>query len=88
MLKWVFERVVGTGEAIETAVGYLPAPGALDVMGLAVTAEDLAEITSVDANGWRAAIPQIEAHFAQFGDRLPPELKAQLEQLDKRLASA
>jgi phosphoenolpyruvate carboxykinase (GTP) len=88
VLKWVFERVVGTGEAVETAVGYLPAPGALDVKGLDVSAEDLAEITSVDANGWRDAIPQIEAHYAQFGDRLPPELKAQLEQLDKRLASA
>jgi phosphoenolpyruvate carboxykinase (GTP) len=87
VLKWVFERVTGGGDAVETAIGLLPAPGALDVAGLdEVSEDDLTALLSVDANGWREAIPQIEAHFAQFGDRLPPELKQQLEHLDKRLA--
>ena len=27
-----------------------------------------------DAAGWRAAIPQIREHYAQFGDRLPAQL--------------
>ena len=81
VLKWVFERVAGSVDAVETPIGYLPAPGTLDLNGLDVAADDLDTILSVDADGWKAALPQIEAHYAQFGDKLPSELKAQLAKL-------
>ena len=85
VLKWVFERVSGTGEAVRTPIGYLPTPGALDVSGLDVSAADLEVLLSVDAAGWSAAIPEIEAHYAQFGDSLPTELTAQLHELANAL---
>ena len=67
---------------------WLPAPlGALDVDGLDVSDEDLEEILSVDVDGWRAAIPQIEQHYAQFGDHLPDQLRDELASLEKRLAA-
>jgi phosphoenolpyruvate carboxykinase (GTP) len=88
VLKWVFERCAGSAEAIETPIGHLPAPGALDVDGLDVSADDLAEILAVDVDGWRAMVPLIEQHYAQFGQRLPGELADQLTELDKRLAAA
>ena len=81
VLKWVFERVAGSADAVRTAIGDLPAPGALDLNGLDVNEADLAELLKVDADGWKAAIPQIENHFAQFGDKLPTALSAQLQQL-------
>ena len=81
VLKWVFERVAGTAAAVETPIGHLPAPGSLDLDGLAVTPADLAAILAVDADGWRTAVPQIEAHYAQFGDKLPKELAGQLARL-------
>ena len=81
VLKWVFERVAGTADAVRTAIGDLPAAGALDLNGLDVSDADMAELLKVDADGWKAAIPQIEAHFAQFGEKLPAELTAQLQQL-------
>jgi phosphoenolpyruvate carboxykinase (GTP) len=87
VLKWVFERVAGRGEAVETAIGYLPAQGALDVDGLDVTEEDLEEILSVDVEGWRTASPQIEEHYARFGDHLPAQLRDELASLEKRLAA-
>ena len=87
VLKWVFERVSGTGDAVETAIGYLPAQGALDVDGLDVSDDDLEEILSVDVEGWRTAIPQIEQHYAQFGDHLPDQLRDELASLEKRLAA-
>ena len=34
VLKWVFERCEGKAEAVETPIGYVPAPGALDLSGL------------------------------------------------------
>jgi len=39
----------------------------------------------VDTEGWKAVLPQIEAHFAKFGTHLPGELQKQLEALKKRL---
>jgi phosphoenolpyruvate carboxykinase (GTP) len=81
VLKWVFERVAGTAGATRTAIGDLPLPSDLDITGLDVSADDLATLLAVDADGWKGAIPQIEEHFATFGDSLPAELKSQLDQL-------
>ena len=45
------------------------------------------ELLSVDVEGWRAAIPQIEQHYAQFGEHLPEQLRDELASLEKRLAA-
>jgi phosphoenolpyruvate carboxykinase (GTP) len=81
VLKWVFERVAGQVDAVHTAIGHLPTPGSLDVDGLDVSEADMATLLTVDAEGWKGAIPQIEQHYAQFGDTLPGELTAQLGKL-------
>jgi phosphoenolpyruvate carboxykinase (GTP) len=87
VLKWAFERVIGTADAVKTPIGYLPTTDALDVTGLDISADDLHTLLSVDVDGWQAALPQIEAHFAQFGNRLPEELNHQLDALRSRLAA-
>ena len=81
VLKWVFERVDDKAAAVETAIGLVPTEGALDLDGLRVSPSDLATLLAVDTEGWAAAIPQIEAHFAQFGHKLPPALQTRLQQL-------
>ena len=81
VLKWVFERLDGTADAVKTAIGYLPTLDGLDTEGLDVSAADMAALLSVDADGWKAALPQFEAHLAQFGDKLPAELTTQLQRL-------
>jgi len=88
VLKWVFERVAGLTEAVDTPIGMLPAPGSLDTTGLGVANDDLDELLSVDVDGWKAAIPQIRAHYAQFGEHLPDRLAAALDELDAKLANA
>ncbi len=88
VLKWVFERVAGTAEAHETAIGYLPTDTDLDTDGLNVDAADMHTLLSVDAEGWTAAIPQIRGHFAQFGDALPDQLVIALDTLEANLAKA
>ncbi len=85
VLKWIFERCEGTAACKATAIGNLPAEGALDLQGLEVPSEDQELLFGVDVEGWKAILPQIEAHFAKFGNRLPAELKKQLENLKKRL---
>jgi len=85
VLEWVFARVAGTGEAVDTPIGRLPAPGALATDGLELRDGDLDELLRVDVEDWRAELPSIEEHYAQFGDRLPPALRAQLDALAERL---
>jgi phosphoenolpyruvate carboxykinase (GTP) len=86
VLKWVFERINGQAKAEKTPIGYLPTHDSLDTNGVNVTNEDLKELLSVDANGWKEAVPQIREHYAAFGERLPSTLKASLDQLEGALA--
>jgi len=88
VLKWVFERVTGCGDAVDTPIGYLPAPGAIDTAGLDVADEDLRELLRVDVAGWKKELPGIEEHYAKLGDRLPRELREELAALRQRLDRA
>jgi phosphoenolpyruvate carboxykinase (GTP) len=42
----------------------------------------------VDVEGWKAEVPSIKDHFAQFGNRLPKELNAEVQSLEQRLQAA
>jgi phosphoenolpyruvate carboxykinase (GTP) len=88
VLKWIFERVNGDAEAVDTPIGKLPAPGALDTDGLEIDDADLEEILSVDVDGWKAAIPQIREYYDTFGDRLPARLNVEVDALEAKLADA
>ena len=48
-------------------------------------AEDLEEVLTVDPERVREQLPQVKEHLAIFGDRLPEELREQLEALEARL---
>ena len=86
VLAWIFRRLEGAAEAVETPAGLVPAPGALDVEGLAISADDLEALTTVDEDGLRAELPQVREHLDRFGDRLPAPVRAQFEALEARLA--
>jgi phosphoenolpyruvate carboxykinase (GTP) len=88
VLKWVFERVAGGGSAVETPIGWIPSPEALDLAGLNLPQENLRQLLAVDVPGWKAEVPSIAEHFARFGDRLPSALNAELKELESRLGSA
>ena len=54
--------------------------------GLDVDDADLDAILSLDADGWRAAVPQIREHYAQFGDQLPAQLQVAVDTLESQLS--
>ncbi|MGH9177383.1 MAG: phosphoenolpyruvate carboxykinase (GTP) [Acidimicrobiales bacterium] len=85
VLEWVFERTAGRGEAVETPIGRLPAPGAIDISGLGVSEDDMAELLRVDEADWQEEVPSIAEHYARFSDRLPAELWGQLHALKDRV---
>ncbi len=87
VLKWVFERVDGKSAVDRTAIGLLPAAGALDTTALNVPQDDLDTLLSVDVDGWLAAVPQIREHFERFGENIPAELSAALATLEHQLTA-
>jgi len=88
VLKWIFERVHGTAQAVDTPIGRLPAPGALDLSGLKLADTALDELLRVDIEGWSNELPVMKQHFQKFGSRLPQGLRDELSALEQRLASA
>jgi phosphoenolpyruvate carboxykinase (GTP) len=85
VLEWVFARVNNEGDAVETAIGVVPGPTGISIDGLDVPAAAMAELLRVDVDEWRDELADIEAHFATFGDRLPGELRNELDALRQRL---
>ena len=85
VLAWIFERCAGRGEARETPIGRLPAPGQLPVEGLGLPGGHLDELLGFRREDWLAELPRIAAHFERFGARLPDELRGQLQALAERL---
>jgi phosphoenolpyruvate carboxykinase (GTP) len=87
VLAWIFGRCDGSAEAVETEIGLVPPVGAggIDTGGLDVGEHAMRELLAVDVPGWRAQLPQLREHYARFADRLPLELRQQLDHLERRL---
>ncbi|HEV3264275.1 MAG TPA: phosphoenolpyruvate carboxykinase (GTP) [Acidimicrobiales bacterium] len=85
VLSWVFDRAGGDGEAVETPIGLLPAPGAIDTDGLDISDEDMDKLLAFDVEGWRAEVPGIREHYARFGDKVPAKLNAEVDRLEQQL---
>ena len=85
VLKWICERVEGTGKARKTPIGNLPTDDALDLAGLDMPASDLKHLLTVDHAGWKKEIEDIAENYKRFGNHLPIALIEQLQNLKRRL---
>lgn len=83
VLKYITERISGKVEGKETAIGILPNENSIDLEGLENC--DIKSLTEVDKDGWKKEVDSIEEFYSKFGDRLPKELKEELEKLKTRL---
>ena len=89
VLLWILERCAGKVAANDSPIGYIPNPADIDVTDLGVDDATLQELLTVDKKVWMEDVTDpstgIEAYFAQFGDRLPNEMKKQLDILKENL---
>jgi phosphoenolpyruvate carboxykinase (GTP) len=85
VLKWIFERTSGVQNGVETPIGILPAPGALDVSGLDLSPDSIKELLRVDVEAWKKEAAELREYYKIFGDRLPAGIKDELQQLEARL---
>ena len=86
VLLWILDRCAGEVGARECEIGYIPEEGAIDTTDLDMSAESLEELFEVDKNLWLEDVADQEKYFAQFGDKLPSEIKEELENLKAKLS--
>ena len=84
VLEWILKRCEGKVDAKETAIGYVPYAEDINLEGIQdFDIETLRSILEVDKAAWAKEAEGIEEFYKQFGDKLPQELKNQLEILKK-----
>jgi len=87
VLDWICRRLEGEAGAAETPIGAVPRPEDLDLTGLGADAGQVAQVLTVDPEEWKAELPNIREHFAEFGDRLPEALRTELAALERNLGA-
>ncbi len=85
VLMWILDRCDGKADAVETPIGYEPKPEDINIEGLDIGTDVVADLLSVDKDLWKEEAAGIREFYAQFGDRLPKELVKELEGLEERL---
>ena len=84
VLKWVIDRCDSKVDAVTTPIGYIPKAEDIDLEGLTgYTAADVANLLTIETDVWKEEVAGMEEHFSKF-DRLPQEMKNQLQALKTR----
>jgi phosphoenolpyruvate carboxykinase (GTP) len=85
VLKWIIQRLSGDARATRTPIGYLPAPGSLDLDGLDISWADLDLLLTVDTQAWKLEAEHIPEFFHTFHSHLPARLLELHQELVERL---
>ena len=88
VLEWIVRRIEGDAGAVESPVGRLPRTEDLNLEGLDISEDDLAELFSIDPKTWAREADLTQEFFDTFDGRVPAALQAELEALRYRLAKA
>ena len=85
VLEWILKRCDTEVDAVETAIGYVPKPEDINLEGLKdFDEEKLASILKVDNAKWAKEAAGVEEFYKKFGDKLPQELRDELNGLKER----
>lgn len=85
VLMWILARCEGKADAVETPIGYEPKAEDINIEGLDIDLDTVKGLLDVDKALWKEDAAGIEEFYQKFGDKLPKELKAELETLKKNL---
>ncbi len=91
VLDWIIKRCEGTIDADETAIGYLPKKGDINLAGIEdeVTPEIMDKLLAVDKDLWKKEIAEMRRYYkediADKGGNVPAALVEQLDKIEARL---
>jgi phosphoenolpyruvate carboxykinase (GTP) len=75
VLRWIIDRCEDRVGARETAVGFLPESGDIDINDLDISEETMQSLLSVDVGKWQQEMTSIGEYLETYGDRLPDALR-------------
>ena len=88
VLDWIVRRAAGEVEAIEGVTGLYPKFEDFNLEGVDVDKAAWDKMYAIDPDAWAAEMDDTEEYFAQFGDKLPAEITAELARFRERIAEA
>ncbi|KQY90256.1 phosphoenolpyruvate carboxykinase (GTP) [Pelomonas sp. Root1444] len=86
VLKWMLDRLEGTGGGEEHVFGVTPGYGALNWQGLDFSQAQFDTVTRIDAAEWQAEMKLHDELFAQLGAKVPAALPQTKARIEARLA--
>jgi phosphoenolpyruvate carboxykinase (GTP) len=85
VLKWIIERVNNRVQARETPVGFVPHIKDFEIGGLDIPGNKLEKLLEVNPHEWTDEVRDIEQFLAQFGNKLPDEVRQEFNDMKRRL---
>lgn len=86
VLMWILDRCNGKVAANETPIGYVPNAEDIDINGLdGITLDTVKGLLEIDNKLWLEDTAGVDELYAEIGERMPAELKKQLEDFKARL---
>lgn len=87
VLKWMLDRLDGTGGGDEHVFGVTPNHGDLNWQGLDFSTAQFDAVTRIDPAEWQAEMALHAELFKQLGERVPAELLQTKAAIEARLAT-
>lgn len=85
VLKWIVDRVNNRVQAKETPLGFIPNLADLNLQGLDIPQDMIEKLFEINPGQWQQEITDIEKFFGQFAERLPKEMRQELNDLKTKL---
>ncbi|HHZ02305.1 MAG TPA: phosphoenolpyruvate carboxykinase (GTP) [Tissierellia bacterium] len=86
VLEWILKRCESEIEAEEGPIGYLPKAEDINLEGLNISKNTLKSLLTIDMDSWLEEAKGIEEFYTKFGEKLPEELKGELNTLKNNLS--
>ena len=87
VLKWIIDRVEGTGQGTDNVIGVTPSYNDLTWTGLPFTEQQFETVTSIDKAAWKEELALHAELFKQLEHHLPKALTDTKAAIEKRLAA-
>jgi phosphoenolpyruvate carboxykinase (GTP) len=85
VLLWVLDRVRGKGKAVQTELGAMPTPDALNLNGLNLSRDTMEQLLRVSKEEWKTETDNQKTFYEGFGARLPHGIRQEFDALRRRL---
>lgn len=87
VLQWIIQRCEGKVDAKETAIGYLPKEGDMDIADLNIDPAVWQSLNSISDEQWLQEMNEFGDYLDSFGDRVPDQLREQHKQVRSALGA-